>query len=266
VNLKIDLSNKVALISGGAQGLGRKFTEDIADSGATVVYTSRNTQALVALEKVLSAKGISNVGLPIDLNQSGGVAKLIESLDSLGLEIDILINNIGHTMEVTSPFGEISDWKKVMDLNFFVHIEVTNALLPNMKRRNWGRIVNITSIAGLEVSGPAPFNASKAALTAYTRSVGRLLAIENPGVVMTAVAPGIVMTEGGHWENILKSNPKHAQKYLKDRTALGRFGEESEISGIVTFLASDYASFFHGSIIQVDGGQSRGYMPQTYLE
>ena len=133
-----------------------------------------------------------------------------------------------------------------------------------MKKRNWGRIVNITSIAGLEVSGPSTYNVSKAALTAYTRSVGRQLAIEKRNIVMTALAPGVIPTEKGHWNKKNLKSP-HSLKYLKNRTALGRFGKIEEITGIVTFMCSDKASFFHGAILQPDGGQSRQYMSFNYL-
>ena len=142
--------------------------------------------------------------------------------------------------------------------------KVVESHIKDMKKKNWGRIVNITSIAGLEVSGPSTFNVSKAALTAYTRSVGRQLAIEKRNIVMTAVAPGVIPTEKGHWNNKnLKS--KHALNYLKNRTALGRFGKMDEVTGIVIFMCSDKASFFHGAILQPDGGQSRQYMSFNYL-
>ena len=263
--MKIDLSGKTALVTGGAQGLGKGFTESLAGAGARVVFTSRSEERLRLLSADLDQRQLKNMPINIDLSSESGVAELMKKLTYLNLDIDILVNNIGHTMEIKSPLESINRWKEVMDLNFFLHVDLTNHLLPNMKEKGWGRIVNITSIAGLEVSGPAPFNAAKAALTSYTRSVGRLLAIEDSGIVMTAVAPGIVITEGGHWDNMLKHDPNHAKKYLEERAALKRFGTVSEITGIVTFLCSELASFFHGSIIQADGGQSRSYMPHTYL-
>ena len=178
--------------------------------------------------------------------------------------IDILINNIGHTLNKKDPFSKIKDWEKVMNLNFFTSVNMVNHFVGDMRRKNWGRIINITSIAGLEISGPSTFNVSKAALTAYTKSVGRSLALEKKNIVMTAVAPGIVVTEKGNWnKKTMKS--KHAKNYLKYRTALGRFGEIDEITGIIVFLSSDYASFFHSSIIQADGGQSKQYRADTYL-
>ena len=83
---------------------------------------------------------------------------------------------------------------------------------------------------------------------------------------MTALAPGIVLTEKGHWNKILKKNPKHARDYLKSRVPLGRFGTMDETTGIIVFLASDHASFFHGSIIHADGGHSKHYMSDTFFK
>ena len=118
----------------------------------------------------------------------------------------------------------------------------------------------------MEISGPSAFNASKAALTAYSKSVGRQLALEKRNIVMTALAPGIVLTEKGHWKKILKKKPSHARNYLKNRVPLGRFGTMDETTGIIVFLASDHASFFHGSIIHADGGHSKHYMSDTFLK
>ena len=171
---------------------------------------------------------------------------------------------MGHTLNIKDPFTNINDWKKVMDLNFFTAVNVNNMFINDMKKKNWGRIINITSIAGTEISGPSTFNAAKAALTAYTRSVGRQLAIEKRNIVMTAVAPGIIATERGHW-NKKNIRSAHAKKYLKNRTAIGRFGTLDELTGIIVFLSSEKSSFFHGSILQPDGGQSRQYMSFNYL-
>ena len=87
----------------------------------------------------------------------------------------------------------------------------------------------------------------------------------NLGIVMTAIFPGVVITKGGHWEEVLKTNPKHAENYLKERCPVGRFGEIDEIGRVVAFYCSDLASFCHGAIIPVDAGQSKHYMAHNYL-
>ena len=113
--------------------------------------------------------------------------------------------------------------------------------------------------------GPVTYGVSKAALTAYTRTMGRILATESKNVVMSAVFPGVVVTKGGHWDKIIKSNPKRAKDYLKERAPLGRFGKVNEISPVVLFYCSELASFSHGAIVPVDAGQSRHYMYFNYL-
>jgi len=264
--MNIDLIGKSAFVSGGAKGLGKSFVNALARSGATVYFTSRDSDSIARLETESTKHGLKVKGINVDITESDSLNKVGLILNAEKINIDILINNVGDTLGIGAFDEDISNWEKVMNLNFYTHVRLTNYFLKDMKIKQWGRIVNITSIAGLEVSGPPAFNASKATLTAYTRSVGRLLAIEDPGIVMTAVAPGIVATSGGHWEKIEKSDPVHLKNYMENRAALKRFGNEDEISGIVTFLCSEYSSFFHGSIIQVDGGQSRSYMSHTYLD
>jgi NAD(P)-dependent dehydrogenase (short-subunit alcohol dehydrogenase family) len=260
--MKIDLSGKIALVTGGATGIGKGIAIALSKANATVIITSRKKTDIQNTLKVLGRE--NSFGFNIDLSKKKNVKILYKKIKSKFSKVDILINNIGHTLNIKDPFVDVKKWEEVMNLNFFTTVNVTNNFIKDMKKNNWGRIINITSIAGLEISGPSTFNASKAALTAYTRSVGRQLALEKRNIVMTAVAPGVVITEKGHW-NPKNIKSKHAKQYLKNRTALGRFGTMDELVGIIVFLSSEYASFFHGSILQPDGGQSRQYMAFNYL-
>lgn len=119
--------------------------------------------------------------------------------------------------------------------------------------------MNITSVAGQENSGPVPFSPAKAALYAYSRSMGRVLAGEAEGVVMSAVFPGVVATDGGHWDTILKTDPARAQRYLKERVPAKRFGTEREVANTVAFFCSALVSFSHGAITPVDGRHAKHY-------
>ena len=133
-------------------------------------------------------------------------------------------------------------------------------LIPNMRQDNWGRVVHISSISSMENHGPVTYCSMKAALTAYTRSLGGVVAPD--GVVVSAVLPGAVYTEGGYWDITSKQNPEHVEKFLGERQRIGRFGETEEIGNYVTFLCSEHASFNTGSIVPIDGGQGRGYFGQ----
>ena len=212
--MKINLKNKVAIVTGGGTGIGHYIVQALDQAGATVVFTSRKRSSIKETLKKLN-KNKKHMGIKIDLSKKGSVKKFHKLFKTKFKYADILINNIGHTLNVKNPFARIEDWEKVMRLNFFTSVEMVNHFIHDMKKRNWGRIINITSVAGMEISGPSSFNSSKAALTAYTKSVGRSLALEKLNVVMTAVAPGVIKTKKGHW-NERNKNSKHAINYLKN--------------------------------------------------
>lgn len=259
--MNIDLNKKIALVTGGATGLGKGIALALAKSNARVIITSRDKKKL---KETLKSLGKESSGYNFDLTKDHDLDQLYKKIKKIYGGVDIIVNNIGHTLGIKDPFANYRDFERVMKVNFLTTVKVNNKFIKGMKKNKWGRIINITSLAGTEVSGPSSFNASKAALTAYTRSVGRQLAVEKQNIVMTAVAPGVIPTEDGHW-NPKNINSKHAKNYLKNRTALGRFGTIDEVTGIIVFLSSEKASFFHGSILQPDGGHSRQHMSFNYL-
>lgn len=264
--MDLKIKGRTALVTGGVQGIGESITKNLLAEGVRVIATSRSQEAI---DEFLASEfpGKANFSARrTELTGEQDVDRLVASLAADGLAIDILVNNAGHTLNVTDPHCSIEDWRRVFALNFELPIRLVNTLTPGMRARSWGRIVNITSCAGLENSGPVTFSAAKAALTAYTRSMGRVLAMEAPNVVMTAVFPGVVVTKGGHWEHVLKTNPEHAQRYLSERCPLGRFGEIDEIGPVVAFYCSELASFCHGAIVPADAGQSKHYMSFNYMD
>jgi 3-oxoacyl-[acyl-carrier protein] reductase len=260
----LGISGKTALITGGANGIGESITEAFAREGVNVIFTSRSQSTLDLMHEKLKKYCVKSTGIAIDFLKDGWIDTLSKGIE--GLQVDILVNNAGHNFNINDPYCPIEDWRKVMGLNFEVPIQICNLIIPQMKERDWGRIINITSCAGLENSGPVTYGVSKAALTVYTRTMGRILATESKKVVMTAIFPGVVVTKGGHWERVLEVNPGHAERYLKERCPLGRFGEPGEISPVVVFYASNFASFSHGAIIPVDAGQSKHYMYFNYMD
>ena len=261
--MNLGIKGKNALITGGANGIGKSISERLANEGVNVYFTSRNKKTIFKMEKILKKYNIKSIGIEVDFLKKSSLKNFLIKIKKL--KIHTLVNNAGHTLDIKDPYCKIKDWHKLMSVNFDTPVQIVNALVPQMKKNNWGRIVNITSCAGLENSGPVTYTVSKAALTAYTRTMGRILATESKNIVMSAVFPGVVLTKGGHWEKILKNNPSHAKKYLKERCPLGRFGEVDEISPVVAFYCSQLASFSHGAIVPVDAGQSRHFMTHNYL-
>ena len=262
--MDLKIKNKWALVTGGANGIGEEISEELAKSGVNLVVTSRSADPITKLKNKLKKYNVEVHGILVDFLHDGWLVEFKNQIKNFS--IDILVNNAGHNLNITDPYASIEDWQKVLDLNFFSAVQINNLLIPNMKSSGWGRIVNITSCAGLENMGPITYGVSKASLTAYTRTMGRILATEGGAVVMSAIFPGVVVTKGGHWDKVLKTDPERAKKYLDERCPLGRFGKTSEIAPVVTFYCSEHVSFSHGAIIPVDAGQVRSYMYFNYMD
>jgi len=254
--MDLGIEGKVALLTGGGSGIGLAVVKELASNGCKVFFTSRR-ELEDSIRDDLSKYSPEPELIIVDAASESGPKSIFQFLSEKKVKINILINNIGDTLGITDPFCTLDEWRKVFRLNLECHVEMNNLFLPSMIRDGWGRIVNISANASLENSGPVPYCSIKAAYTAYSRSMARVLA--KSGVVMSAVLPGVVITEKGHWQNVLKSNPEHAEKYLSERTPMERFGRTSEISPFVALLCSELASFAVGSIHAIDGGQARHY-------
>jgi NAD(P)-dependent dehydrogenase (short-subunit alcohol dehydrogenase family) len=228
--MNLNIQGKKALVTGGRQGIGKAIADGLRDEGVEVFTTSRKDG--------------------FDLMDENGPNKVFQTFK----DIDILVNNAGSTFEISDPYCPISDWRKLLRLNLEVPIELSNLYLPCMKQKGWGRIVNISSVAGKENNGPVPFCTSKAALVAYTHCMGRVLATEGENIIMTAVLPGVILTDEGHWKNLLETDPNRVNQYIKERVPLGRLGTPDEIAPTVVYLCSQQAKFSHGGIFPADAG------------
>lgn len=255
--MELGIAGKVAVITGAGGGIGRAIAKSLAAEGVRVIAVSREMSELESLRQELGGDAQKHHMIAEDLSQEGVGQRVFAAAEAQVGPVDILINNVGGTLNINDPFCSLADWRQVWRLNMEVAVEMSNQAIPHMQQQQWGRIVNISSISGVENHGPAPYCAAKAALIAYTRSMGRLLSPQ--GVIMTAVLPGAVFTEGGYWDTARRERPEHVEKYLQERMASHRFGTVEEISGVVAFLCSHHASFCVGSIVPVDGGQGRTF-------
>lgn len=256
--MDLGIKGKRALITGAGRGLGRSMAESLAREGAKVAVVSRTAADIDAALTSMGGTAAGHLGVAMDLIPYDAPKSLVAHLKSSSFwPIDIVVHNMGGTMDINDPFCSIEDWRRVWRFNLETAVELNLLIVPEMRSRKWGRIVLVSSISSMENHGPVPYCSIKAALTAYARSMGRVLAPD--GIVMTAVLPGAVFTEGGYWDAALKERPEHVQKYLMDRMAIHRFGKPDEIGNVVTFLCSEHASFCIGSIVPIDGGQGRSF-------
>lgn len=259
--MDLGIAGKRALVTGAGRGIGRSIACCLAREGARVAVVSRSAGDVESLVAQMGGEPAGHRGVALDLMPEGAPARLVERLGEIGFgPVDIVVHNLGGTLDITDPFCSLVDWRRVWRFNVEVAIELNGLLLPTMRQRRWGRIVHISSISAMENHGPVTYCAAKAALTAYARSMGRVLAPE--GIVVTAVLPGAVFTEGGYWDVASRERPDHVAKYLAERMAIRRFGRVDEIGQVVAFLCSEHASFCVGSIVPVDGGQGRSFFGQ----
>jgi 3-oxoacyl-[acyl-carrier protein] reductase len=246
------VNKKTALVTGGSRGLGAAIAKRLARDGVCVTIAARESKELDQLAIDL---GREHSSYTIDFNDENEFNAFLDFVEIS--KFDIIVNNAGGNLNLTNPIDSYSTFRKVMNFNFGIAVDINSRALPNMIEQGWGRITHISSISALENQGPPQYCAAKAALNAYIRSVGRF--VSPSGVVITGVMPGAVLTTGGYWDQVLLERPDHAEKFLRERMAIKRFGEPKEISALVAFLVSEESSFMTGSIVLADGGQGRSF-------
>jgi NAD(P)-dependent dehydrogenase (short-subunit alcohol dehydrogenase family) len=259
--MELGLKGKKALVTGSSRGIGMGIVQCLSKEGAKVTVISRTENDVKNLFYEIGGEKQGHFGLVMDLMPEGAPEKLISELkDKSFWPIDIVVHNLGGTLNIKDPFCSIEDWRRLYRFNFEIAVELNLFLVPEMQKRKWGRVVHISSISAMENHGPVTYCSMKAALTAYTRSFGGVVAPD--GVVVSTLLPGAVFTKEGYWDQTSKTDPEHVRKYLTERQRIGRFGKIEEIGNYVTFLCSELASFNTGSIVPIDGGQGRGYFGQ----
>ncbi len=240
----IDLKNRIAVISGGARGIGYAVAHRFLGSGARVALWD-----LDGVEEAAAAlKG--GIGCTVDVTSAEGVAAaLAETERKLG-PVDILVASAGITgPNVTVAEYAVDAWRKVIDVDLTGVFLCCRAVAPGMAKRNYGRIVNIASIAGKEGNpNAAAYSAAKAGVIALTKSLGKELA--TTGVTVNCVAPAVIKT--GLFAQMTE---QHIQ-YMLSKIPMGRFGTVEEVAALVAWLASEECSFSTGAVFDLSGGRA----------
>jgi NAD(P)-dependent dehydrogenase (short-subunit alcohol dehydrogenase family) len=244
-----DLTGRVALVTGGNKGLGRAMARGLAEAGADVFIASRNEEELkTSLDYILSGTGRKGGYAVCDVSVREELPKLAATATAKMGRIDILINNAG--MNFPQAIDAITDeaWDRVVEVNLTSVMGLTRAVVPQMKERKWGRVIHISSIMG-QVSKEKRnvYSATKSALMGLARASA--LDLGPFGVTVNCIAPGPFMTDMPM--SILSDAEKKA---FSDRTALGRWGDPTELVGPMLMLASDAGSYVTGTTLFVDGG------------
>ena len=241
------LANQVAIITGGARGIGREIALTFAKAGADVALFDVTPEPLEQTTQELRALGRRAEGVIVDVTDGEqvdeGVSKV---LDKLG-RLDILINNAGITKDGLIVRMDDAQWDRVLNINLKGTFLCTRAVAKVMLKQRRGRIVSIASIVGL-IGNPGQSNyaASKAGIIGMTKAVAKELA--SRGITCNAIAPGFIKTE------MTETLPESAKQHLQDAIPMGALGEPSDVAQAVLFLVSDAARYITGHVLVVDGG------------
>jgi NAD(P)-dependent dehydrogenase (short-subunit alcohol dehydrogenase family) len=240
------LDGKVALVTGGGQGIGAAICARLAAAGAKVAVFDLN-----AARAQRTAHEIGGLAVAGDITSETDVDTALDEIKEQLGPVDLLVNNAGITGKSAKLWElTLADWKQVMDINVLGAVVCCKAIVPGMRERKFGRIVNIASIAGKE-GNPAlgPYSASKAAVIAFTKSLAKEL-VQQGDITVNSIAPAVIHTP------ILDGLPTTTVDYMVSRIPMGRTGKPEEVAALVHFLVSAEASFTTGQCYDISGGRA----------
>jgi gluconate 5-dehydrogenase len=247
-----NLTGRVAIVTGGSRGIGQEMAEGLAEAGASLMLCARRDEWLTPTVTEMRARGFTVEGMRCDVAKAADVQAVVDrTIETFG-KVDILLNNAGVTWAANPETMPLDKWQKVVDINLTGAFLFAQAAARDMLTRQWGRIINVASIAGLQASvhGPhfAPYAATKAGLLGLTRELAASWGRQ--GIRVNAVAPGYFhsrMADGAI---------ELAEPAIKATSPIPRVGLPGELKGVAVFLAADASNYITGQTIVVDGGRT----------
>jgi 3-oxoacyl-[acyl-carrier protein] reductase len=244
-------AGRIALVTGASQGIGRACALELARAGASVALAARNLDKLAGVAAEISAAGGTAHAFALDVANEESIKECAKAVISHFGAVNILVNNAGITRDILSMRMKRKDWDDVLTTNLTGAFLMTQAVMLQMVKSRWGRIINVASVVGeTGQAGQANYAASKAGLIGLTKSLARELASRS--ITVNAVAPGYIETA---MTAVLTDDQKAA---FSQTIPLGRVGTDAEIAHAVAFLASEEASYITGHTLDVNGGMFMG--------
>jgi 3-oxoacyl-[acyl-carrier protein] reductase len=258
--LDLELTDKIAIVTGSSRGLGLAAARALVQEGCRVTVCARGEARLsesAAELRALAKTGVpdSVLAVPADLSTADGVARVVSATVEAFGGLDILVNNVGIARGTTIVDTSDAEWQEAFDQTLYPAIRASRLAVPQMRRRGGGSIVMIASIWGRESGGRMTYNAVKAAEISLAKAMAQQLARDN--IRVNSVAPGSILFPGGSWHRRQQEDPAGIADFVARELPFGRFGRPEEVGAVVAFLVSPRASWISGASVPVDGCQSR---------
>jgi len=248
----MSLKGRISIVTGGASGIGQAIAQRFAKEGSVVVILDRLEKEGKKTVKEIESQGGKAVAMKVDATEGQQVKNAVGEIVKEWGRIDILINNIGFCEIISFLESDETHWHRMLDCNLMVPLRFCHAVLPHMINQQYGRIVNIGSIAGRQPRpGAVVYSGAKAGVIAITRSLAVAMATHN--IRINCVCPGLIATAKAQKDH--HENPEYIERIMKN-ISLERPGQPEEIAAVVLFLASDESSYIVGQSVNVDGGSS----------
>jgi 3-oxoacyl-[acyl-carrier protein] reductase len=256
--MDLDLTGKVALVTGSSRGLGRASAASLVREGCHVAICARTETRLQEAAgelRAMAAAGARVLAVRADVSSADDVERLVKTTAGELGGLDVLVNNVGLARGSTIVETTDGEWQEAIDQTLLPAIRASRLAVPHMRRRGAGVIIMIASIWGRESGGRMTYNAVKAAEISLAKSMAQQLARDN--IRVNSVAPGSISFPGGSWFKRQQEDPAGMAEFVRRELPFGRFGRAEEVGDVVAFLASARASWISGASITVDGCQSR---------
>jgi 3-oxoacyl-[acyl-carrier protein] reductase len=249
--MDLGINGRLALVTGASRNIGQGIAEALARAGGRLVLVARNLDRLEEVRKQIATPQEAHSCVAVDLETREGLIHLVDTLRSEIGEPDILVHNLGGSFGL-GAFASVEEWQKVWYFNVGIPHALNREFIPGMIQRRWGRVIHLSTLSTHTHNGYAPYVSAKCAVEGYVKSVNREVSRHN--VIISAVAPGAILTKGRYFARLQEENPEGLQEYFKNHLPIGRLGTTQDIGSVVAFLSSNLASFLAGTIVRADGG------------